>query len=1289
MSNNNTIESSNIVSVNANNISGTITNAGMISDDGGSFQGVINLQGNNQSVTVNNLAGATIDGSVGVPIKVVGTNNRVILRNAGTISTGVAGGAAVSLGSGNDSVTLEPTSSITGYVDAGGGTNTFALGGNTISGSFDISEIGAAAQYRNFQNFQKVDANTWTLTGTGSGPTNWTAAGGVLRLGSSTLGINSITTTGGDLAYVGGVTNASSIILSASASFIVDDTDTATQAGVVSGAGALTKTGTGSLTLTGANTYTGGTTISAGTLQLGNGGTSGSLIGNVTNNGTLAFNRSDTVIFGGVVSGIGNLQQNGTGTTTLTSANTYTGGTAISAGTLQLGNGGTAGSLVGNVTNNGELTFNRSDAVTFDGVVSGTGNLQQNGSGTTILTGANTYTGGTTISAGTLQLGNGGVAGSLVGNVTNNGELAFNRSDSVTFDGVVSGIGNLQQNGSGTTTLTGANTYSGGTVFNNGQIQAASDGVLGASTGALTFNGGGLQFGSSFNLNAGRAITLNAGGGTFDTQGFSTTVEQNIGGVGQLTKTGIGTAILTGANTYTGGTTISSGTLQLGSGGTSGSLVGNVTNNGTLAFNRSDAATFGGVVSGIGNLQQDGSGTTILTGANTYIGGTTISAGTLQLGNGGTAGSLVGNVTNNGELTFNRSDSVTFDGVVSGTGNLQQNSSGTTILTGVNTYTGGTIINAGTLQLGDGGAAGSLVGNVTNNGTLAFNRSDTVTFDGILSGSGGVDQLGSGSTVFNGTQTYTGPTRISAGTLVIGDADHPMAALVGGGATTVEASGTFGGYGTVSGDVSNQGTVAVANALSAFAGNAEGSFTVNGTLTNSGLAQIGSTGTGNTLRVTNYVGQNGSIALNAVLGGDGSPSDQLVIDGGRASGTSSLLVNNTVGQGALTPGNGILLVNAINGGTTFAGAFALGSRVVAGPYEYKLYRGGVNGSNPDDWYLRTVADAALPSGDGDTTPNYRREVSTYAALSSMMVSFGSGTLGTLQERIGDESSSGKDGDYAEGVWTRAINQNGRWVAKSGGIYRDGPSFDDNFSAVQVGHDLFREEKVDGSRNRAGVYGVVGHGSGSVENYDGSAAGSNRFDAYSFGTYWTHYGAQNAYVDTVLQGTWYRNVRAGAQLDTDAFGFAASVEGGYPFQLKNQWRLEPQAQLIYQRISVENSHDAAADVRFGNVHSTAGRVGARLARTWVLDAEAHPRQLDLWLRGNVWNEFSANPQTKLSSENGYVPFRSDLKGGWYEVTAGMSTQVSRTVSIYANLGYQEGFNHGVQAVNSSVGIKMSW
>ena len=169
----------------------------------------------------------------------------------------------------------------------------------------------------------------------------------------------------------------------------------------------------GTTTLTADNTYTGNTTISAGTLQLGNGGIAGSVIGDITDNGILAVNHSNALTLSSVVSGTGQLEQVGTGTTIVSADNTFTGPTTISAGTLQLGNAGATGSLgTSAVVDNSVLAVDHSDTFTLLGKVSGTGQFDQIGTGTTILTASNTYTGGTTISGGTLQLGNGGTSGS-------------------------------------------------------------------------------------------------------------------------------------------------------------------------------------------------------------------------------------------------------------------------------------------------------------------------------------------------------------------------------------------------------------------------------------------------------------------------------------------------------------------------------------------------------------------------------------------------------------------------------------------------------------------------------------------------------------------------------------------------------------------------------------------------------------------------------------------------------------------------------------------------------------
>ncbi|NBV35303.1 MAG: hypothetical protein EBR81_16315, partial [Proteobacteria bacterium] len=158
-------------------------------------------------------------------------------------------------------------------------------------------------------------------------------------------------------------------------------------------------------------------------MQIGAGGDSGALSASsaLTNNATLVFNRSNSVVqgvdFASSIGGSGALQQVGTGTLVLSGANTYTGPTVIESGVLQLGNGGLTGALSTSsaITDNAVLAFKRSNSVTqgtdFAATIDGTGEVQQIGSGTLVLGGSNTYTGGTKLSAGRLNVNNAGALG--------------------------------------------------------------------------------------------------------------------------------------------------------------------------------------------------------------------------------------------------------------------------------------------------------------------------------------------------------------------------------------------------------------------------------------------------------------------------------------------------------------------------------------------------------------------------------------------------------------------------------------------------------------------------------------------------------------------------------------------------------------------------------------------------------------------------------------------------------------------------------------------------------------
>ncbi|WP_313389298.1 autotransporter outer membrane beta-barrel domain-containing protein [Achromobacter aegrifaciens] len=1083
-----------------------------------------------------------------------------------------------------------------------------------------------------------------------------TIAGGTLQLGNG----------GTSGAIVGNVANNGTLNF--------NRTDSVTFAGLISGSGVVNQNGTGATILTANNTYTGGTAITAGTLQLGNGGTTGAIVGNVANDGALVFNRSNTLALAGQISGSGSVSQIGTGTTVLTGDNTYTGGTTISAGTLQLGNGGGSGAILGNVTNNGALAFNRSDTVAFPGLISGSGAVNQIGAGTTILTADNTYTGGTTISAGTLQLGNGGTSGAILGNVVDNGALAFNRSDVQTFAGQISGSGVVNQIGTGTTILTANNTYTGGTAISAGTLQLGNGGTTGAILGDVANNG---------------ALTFNRS----DVQTF---VGQISGG-GVVNQIGTGTTILTADNTYTGGTTISAGALQLGNGGTTGSILGDVANNGTLTFNRSDFQTFPGQISGSGMVNQIGAGTTILTADNTYTGGTTISAGTLQLGNGGVTGAILGDVENNGALTFNRSDVQTFAGQITGSGAVNQIGAGTTILTANNTYTGGTTISAGTLQLGDGGATGGIVGNVANNGALSFNRSDAVTFAGLISGSGTVNQNGSGATILTAQNTYGGPTNVNSGVLRAGAAST----LSPNSAVNMAAAGTLdlNGY----------------------------SQTVAG-VTNAGLINMGTATTpGTTLTTPNYVGQGGRIAMNTLLGGDGSPSDRLVINGGTASGSSSLIVTNAGGAGAVTTGNGILLVDAVNGGTTAASAFTLGNAggyVAAGPYAYTLQRSSVDGSGLQNWYLRSTVDcAAAPSNPAckdpeppvppnppvppvppnpptpvpPAPPNYRPEVSTAVATPELALRYGSTFLDSLHERIGEARYALPSTPAGSNslVWGRVIGVTGERNGSNSGILGSrGPDYDYKIYGLQSGVDLYRRANANGSMDHAGAYVAFGRATADVDHLDGRSAGQAAMNGVTLGGYWTHIGKEGWYVDAVIQGTRYDvdNGRspAGYNLDTRGFGFATSLEGGYPFRLNDEWVIEPQAQLVFQNVNLNDANDGAAKIRFNDVDSLRGRLGVRLARTVELDPGPDGKRVaTTWVRASLVNEFLTNPTTEFSSQNGYVPFRADMKGASVQLNLGADVGVKRNVSVYGSVGSEISLRGDGQNFNGKLGVKIAF
>lgn len=290
---------------------------------------------------------------------------------------------------------------------------------------------------------------------------------------------------------------------------------------------------------------------------------------------TFANNSKAYVVGGsGFISGAGTISKTGSGTVTIETNNTHAGANTIAAGTLKIGNGGSSGALgTGSIANEGTLQLNRADSFTLPNVVSGSGSLVKTSAGTAILSGANTYTGATMVSAGTLQVGDGGATGTLGDTpaITNNGTLAFYRTGTLTIYAPVTGSGGVVKDGLGTVELDADSTYGGGTIINEGILQLGTGGSTGSVTGAIE-TGGTLAINRDGDLDFANPVS----------------------GVGSVAHRGTGTLRLTGANTYGGNTIIENGgTLLLDStGSTVPAGSGVVISNGTLDFTDLDLTLY-------------------------------------------------------------------------------------------------------------------------------------------------------------------------------------------------------------------------------------------------------------------------------------------------------------------------------------------------------------------------------------------------------------------------------------------------------------------------------------------------------------------------------------------------------------------------------------------------------------------------------------------------------------------------------------------------------------------------
>ncbi|HHW9238765.1 TPA: autotransporter-associated beta strand repeat-containing protein [Salmonella enterica] len=781
--------------------------------------------------------GTTISGGtlVATNVEALGsgdvTDNAVLELNTGGDFTNAISGSGQVVKSGDKTLTLSGANSYTGGTTISGGTlvasNVEALGTGDITDNATL-ELNAGGDFANniggTGSVVKSGDKTLTLSGSNTYTGGTTISGGTLvATNVEALGTGNVTdnatlelSTGGDFAnniggtgsvvksgdetltlsgansYTGGTTISGGTLVASNVEALGtgDVTDNATLElntggtfdNAISGSGQVVKSGDETLTLSGTNTYSGGTLISGGTLVASNVEALGT--GDVTNDAVLELNTGGT--FDNAISGSGQVVKSGDKMLTLSGANSYSGGTLISDGTLVASNVEALGS--GDVTNDAVLELNTGG--TFDNVISGSGKVEKSGDDALTLSGSNTYTGGTLISGGTLVASNVEALGT--GDVTDNATLALNAGGDFTNN--IGGTGRVEKSGDQTLTLSGSNTYTGGTLISSGTLVATSVDALGTGnvtnnatlalntggdfinniggtgrveksgddaltlSGSNTYTGGTLISGGTLvanDVNAlgtgdvtdNAALMLNTGGDFIN----------NIGGTGRVEKSGDDTLTLSGSNTYTGGTLISGGTLVANDVNALGT--GDVTDNATLALNA--VGDFNNAIGGSGKVEKSGDDTLTLSGSNTYTGGTLINGGTLVASNVEALGT--GDVTDDATLELNTGGK--FDNAISGSGNVVKSGADTLTLSGSNTYTGGTTINDGTLVATSVDALGT--GDVTDDATLELNTGGD--FDNAISGSGQVVKSGDDTLTLSGSNTYTGGTLISSGTLVAND----------------------------------------------------------------------------------------------------------------------------------------------------------------------------------------------------------------------------------------------------------------------------------------------------------------------------------------------------------------------------------------------------------------------------------------------------------------------------------------------------------------------------------------
>ncbi|WP_246874402.1 AIDA repeat-containing protein [Pantoea ananatis] len=848
-----------------------------------------------------------------------------------------------------------------------------------------------------------------------------------------------------------------------------------------------------------------------------------------------------------------------------------------------------------------------------------------------------------------------------------------------------------------------------GTIVNQGSTQW----VWGGVATSTTVNSGGDQYVSSGGSASG---TVLSGGSQFVSGGSAISTTLNYGGAQTIYSGGSAsdTTVNSGGNQYvsSGGSasgTVLSGGSQFVSGGAAIST--------TLNYGGAQTIYSGG----------SASDTTVNSGGNQYVnsGGSAISTtvnsgGTLWVDSDASAGSVTqlsgGALQTTTRATLSGTNALGTFSVSGGQAShlLLENGGGMLVLAG-DTATSTTVNSGGTLGVDHGGIldgtttltdgamltdpSGQQGASVINRGILKFSQQNNSTWSGSLTGSGQLTKDGSGTLTLGGTLNQS-QVNLNDGSLVM-DGLQAVTNIIAKAATTLSLVNSTTLTGSIDPtDVSIDG---------GSTWNITGDSQVNN-LTNAGsivFAPSSGTFTPHTLTVSNFTGSGGTLTLNTMAGDSSSPTDKVVIDGGRATGNTNLNVLNHGGLGAQTAGSGIPVIQAINGAATDAGAFSMSNPLVAGAYEYSLYRnadqswylttqktsgggtsgGGTSGGSTSGGSTSggstsggstsggstsggstsggsTSGGSAVPSGE----VNYRAAMWSYAAMPSLSMDYDRLVAGTADTRFRYAPDSR--------IWGRLTA--GKLSHRNSGSLTGGsvPESSSAYSFFQLGGDLWQ---LDGANAdwRAGIYGATGLMRSDVWRDGGTAsAGTDRDTVYTGGAYLSGRTHDGLHIDGLLQASRHSLKAAsedGTRLSTHGTGWLASAEVGQAFTLTPSLALEPQLQYTVQGLSLGDAQDEAASLSWSGSRRQSVRAGLKLGTPQ--DART---KLAWWVTPSVTQSygghsgFTASVPGVAGSE---ASFRNNLSGTSVGVNGGVNARIRDNVTLGVQAGWSASLHGG--------------